>query len=41
MDLETVEALEAIRGDVRRVETSLSGEITELRRSKNVDRLTR
>jgi hypothetical protein len=32
MDMETVEALDAIRGDIRRVETTLSAEIADLRR---------
>jgi hypothetical protein len=31
MDMETAEALDAIRGDIRRVETTLSTEIGELR----------
>jgi hypothetical protein len=31
MDMETAEALDAIRGDIRRVETTLSTEIEELR----------
>jgi hypothetical protein len=31
MDLETAEALDVIRGDIRRVETTLSAEIAELR----------
>ena len=31
MDMETAEALDAIRGDIRRVESTLSTEIDELR----------
>ena len=31
MDMETAEALDAIRGDIRRVETTLSTRIAELR----------
>ena len=39
MDMETAEALDAVRGDIRRVETTLSTEIDELRHELRLEML--
>jgi hypothetical protein len=39
MDMETAEALDEIRGDIRRVETTLSTEIDELRHELRLEML--